>query len=1707
MSNTFLDSSSNALTVTRNGNVAQGSFSPYNQNTVADSGWSAYFDGNGDFLNISASSSLALGSGDFTIECWFYAGKTGDHYLFDMRTASGIYVYLDNTSLNYIAAQVGSTGQINAGTYASNTWNHFAVVRSGSGSNNVSFYLNGVRTTQATDTTNYSTNTPIFIGRRHTDFSGAFGFMNGYISNFRVIKGTALYIANFNPSTTPLTAVANTALLACHTTTLVDGSSNTFTITKSGDTKVSSMSPFDVDAGKWSTYFDGNGDQLTLANNAAFEIGSGNFSYECFVYAERQTNTYAQGLISYGVAGSTGSSVCDFQITNTGYLGVAYATGAAMTLTDTTLFPINQWVHAVVCRTGTTLSIFVNGRRVATTTTSATVGSGGTMTIGGEWYENATTRQLKGFLSNVRVLKGASAYDATQTTLTVPTSPLTAVANTVLLTCQDAIFDDVSTNNFAITRNGDARTSTFSPYSPYTSGYWSGYFDGTGDYLTTTASTELVFGTGNFTIESWVMLNKAPTLGVGMCQIAASALPSTTAGPGFGCIYTGAAGNGAWGIYYGTGSFAYSSASDAVPSQNVWYHVAFVRSSGVSKLYVNGVEKVSVTDTTNYANSVLTIGGWYSSAYMFQGYMSNFRIVKGTALYTSAFTPSTTPLTAVSGTTLLTLNDNRFRDNSLYQRAITRNGDVRVSASVPFLTPNSYSKTLNGGSAYFDGTGDYLTTADNATYDFGTNNFTIEAWIYPTTAGTVRVICSHFSGSDGFSFELDSSNRLKMFIEGAYVLTATTGVTANAWNHVAVTRSSGTLRLFLNGILDGSVANSTAISGASSVFAVPATPSGTFLFTGYMSDLNVVNGQALYTANFVPPKSRIADAGASLLLNFANTSVTDFAAKSNVEMVGNVALNTTTKKFGTSSIYFPGSSYLLVKSNPSEFAFGTGDFTIEAWIYRAASGVQHDLIAFNPTSTNGAYPALYISSSNTLNYYTQSADRITGGTINTNTWYHIALCRSGTSTRLFIDGVQSGSTYTDTNSYLCGDNRPVIGSAGFSLTGSFNGYIDDLRVTKGVARYTGGFTVPTSALTSDANTSLLVGQNSSFKDNSSANRAITVNGNTRADYRHPFTTASGYWSNYFDGTGDFLTVADNTAFDLGNGAFTIECSVYFNARASSYDFLIGQWNNASDSWLLMTLGNTLQFWGNGASVKSESVTISLGQWYHFACTRDSSNNIRLFVNGVMLGSTTPYSTTLINSTANVTIGSRGDGLAASQVNGYMSNVRVVKGTALYTSTFTPSTTPLTAVAGTSLLTCQDSTLKDNSSNAFTITKNGDVASNQLSPYMRDAGFWSAAFDGNGDTLTIPQNSAFNLGTGAFTVEAWVYYNGFGTNTGIINLGQGASSSAFCGWTLLTNNSGGFRFYRYDGSVETNFSVNYTFTTGVWYHICVVRNASSNFSMYVNGSRVYNQTVTTSFNNINSDPVYIGAFRSGSGGGAWAYHNGYISNVRVVNGTAVYDPTQTSINVPTSSLTAVAGTSLLTCRDILLGDASTNTFTVTKNGDVKSHWQSPFFLDGKWSNYFDGTSSGSLRTTGITITEPFTYEAWVYPTSANVVGLFDGSPGTTGGVRNYTANKIAKVQQEGTGATFTLTQNAWQHFAATFNSGVIRVFVNGNLVGTGTYTGGISGGSPFDIGTINGGADGRFAGYLSNVRVTSGLTRYSGGFTPPTETFPTKGVNV
>lgn len=192
-----------------------------------------------------------------------------------------------------------------------------------------------------------------------------------------------------------------------------------------------------------------------------------------------------------------------------------------------------------------------------------------------------------------------------------------------------------------------------------------------------------------------------------------------------------------------------------------------------------------------------------------------------------------------------------------------------------------------------------------------------------------------------------------------------------------------------------------------------------------------------------------------------STTFTDSSSHARSIIVGgNAQIDTAQSKFGGASGLFDGNDYIAIDGEAS-LAYGTADFTIEGFVRRAATGATHTLIDHRP-GAGGNNPYVYITGGNALVFGGFGADRITGGSLSSATWYHFAVSRVSANTRAFLDGTQVGSTYADTNNY--GNdlaNRPVIG-ANLSLAFGLNGHLDEFRITM-AGRYSANFTVPTEA--------------------------------------------------------------------------------------------------------------------------------------------------------------------------------------------------------------------------------------------------------------------------------------------------------------------------------------------------------------------------------------------------------------------------------------------------------------------------------------------------------------------------------------------------------------------------------------------------------------------------------------------------------------------
>lgn len=379
----------------------------------------------------------------------------------------------------------------------------------------------------------------------------------------------------------------------------------------------------------------------------------------------------------------------------------------------------------------------------------------------------------------------------------------------------------------------------------------------------------------------------------------------------------------------------------------------------------------------------------------------------------------------------------------------------------------------------------------------------------------------------GWQWEREAGNNLAGYgFASGFTCTSTTTMPDLAWHHIcaAFDTSLGSSAARLHFYIDGvEVSYGTNNIGAVNIQATTDThgygfKNGTgFYYTGKIADIHYINGQQLTPAAFISGIGAGAcipilyaggfgagsyhlkfdnsdltddsgngltftgnngptfstdvavtyDAQTKLLLHCdgadASTVFTDGSAYAHVMTVGgNAQIDTAQSKFGGASALFDGSGDFIFADGSADFAFGTGDFTVEFWVRPVSAGTFFlwDGRAASPAATEGT---IYMSAGK-LMFRNGNTDRITGTTtLAANVWQHVALTRSGTSTRLFLDGVQEGATYTDSTNYTCPANRPFFGIGQDSASGPFNGWLDEIRISKGVARWTANFTPPTGA--------------------------------------------------------------------------------------------------------------------------------------------------------------------------------------------------------------------------------------------------------------------------------------------------------------------------------------------------------------------------------------------------------------------------------------------------------------------------------------------------------------------------------------------------------------------------------------------------------------------------------------------------------------------
>jgi hypothetical protein len=1605
--------------------------------------------------------------------------------------------------------------------FVANKWYHIAVTRSGS-----SFYLHVNGTREASGTCTGSMPNPgLWIVNGVIDYAtesltGNIG--NISISNHRVVIGTALYTgATYTVPTSTLTAITGTVLLTGTQGVIYDDSANhypfvnsltgsetTYVIPTSGpfsddvvsetltlsDTTTATLSNEGTLAQRFTSagVFQTPG---TFDETGIYEIVTTDRDYtvEFWWNLPNLSNSAVSDFVVMSQWLSSGKSTQNWQFTlrtkNSGVSGNYWDIGGnssgyiSTAAAATTSYSINTWYHFAMCKIGSTIKFYHNGTLFYTRTNNFQFIDLAYPTefnaIDFSAYGIGHTNHTAAKISNLRVVKGVGVYTGN---FSVPTSPLSRTqsastnisalsgSETTLLTFQDNTFIDNSVNNWTFITNGGSVTTAYDsgagagPF-PSTPTYYAQYnvsttsnyltlsaaassffgfysvgpvqntsvatrltsdgnfaingefdettlspigvqFNGTTQYLTVPDNTAFQFGSGAFTIEGWF---NASSLGYSnIYSKRAAGYNGILIGPSpyedgkFIITVANAAGTD-WSVN------SYHDSADIPYNINQTYHFALTKTSNTVRFFLDGVLKYTATHSTSIGDD----GGAVAIGATFNGYLSNIRVVKGTALYTAGFTIPTRPLTAISGTSLLTCHTFTIIDGSTANGGlpftITNVGGVVVSRA-PAASGIAVRKQTVSSYQVYDSIDEvslaYTITPDKTLVNEGdTVTYTIN--------GPPRTSTLYYTNSEpNYNSYNYSADVLMPLVAADFNGGITYGVTPLTWAGTA----TATLWSFT-----GITQSATSGSGTGAVFSIRKNNATTTMGThGVLTVIPTSSGSGYAVGD------TITIPGASLGLTTPTNNLTITVGS---DWFGQVVNPTTVTGTG------------MVSSGT-----GTANWTCPDGVYRVSvvcvAGGGGGGSGAGATGGGGGALA-----------YNKDIPVIPG------TVYPIVVGAGGAAT---IDG---GQSYWDDGTLVKGNG----GSSGtnFLLSGPTQG-----QLLAGFGSYGGQ---PQFGQASPAQQG----------GGGGAGGYLSIGGGQDGSGGNGGSGAVGIGSGGAGGGSGFTAYnGGGGGASSGGGAGILDSNgVYLNNS-------IGNGGGGGGVGLL-GISNI----GIGGSLLPGSSGTILGQSGQGGSGGAAGGAASATVGG-----------------AGGAYGGGGGGGSTTGGAGGAGAARVIWN---YPHGFLPSTTALTAVTNTKLLTSQSATITD----ATGLNTIGNIATvvagTTIIPF---AGTYSNQFNGTTQYLYVPHSQNFVYGaTDDFTIEGYLYTSATTINKGLI---YKRSASNISGVNFGTSTTTASRFTlkvaNEDGSAWTvNDETAGTFAISTWYHFAITK-TNGVIYLYINGLMIRQYAHTTAIYddgfslNIGQDP----------GGAKWV---GYLSNIRIIKGTALYYPPSTIVkrnypdypfvvdNKGSIPISGGTGTLALTVgQDILqegvqsiklqLRSSSTSgTVLATAPTVVVADTSRPLALPGGgqcWCAYPDYVSGPNLVYTGtpgvFTFTAPKGYTA----VSAVAIGAGggggdNGGGGGGGGALSYSASIAVTA-----GTTYTITCGAPGTYGGTSTAGGASSFAStiianggqpggtfasptggaGGTVGAGTGFAGGAGGA--GKGTYSGGGGGGAGGYTA-----------------------------
>ena len=780
---------------------------------------------------------------------------------------------------------------------------------------------------------------------------------------------------------------------------------------------------------------------------------------------------------------------------------------------------------------------------------------------------------------------------------------------------------------------------SFSPYLPN----WSNYFNGSSYFTIPYTTTNFDWWTTDYTIEAWIypIGTVYPSWVFNItypCLIGNMSATTTSINWSFGinstgqvCFYDANAGNKTSGLYV---------------NGNSWNHIAMTKTSSGITFFCNGIGSgtsttVSGSSTTGNTLTIGAFGGTYIN-----GYVSNLRIIKGTALYsgTTYSVPADNFTSFTTNLTLLTCQANRIKDSSTLNQTATNTSTTTTPFS-PFSPATPYNTSIHGGSlslpaiaiTYLQSTGDF-SVGDGKLNSSG--DFTVEAWVYPysgrqdwisltapAVSSTIRLLL-YYDGTSLTYYAGDTS--LGPGPRITYAIAATQ--IANQWNHVAVVRK------YPGYVTLAASQTSNLVQGSQTILTFSPT---TGVFTAETATLTITN-PALINATTAVFRSGVApDVSSITLSGFLPATTTartvSITCSSAIIDSYNATLTVTARTGGPitlgmvlSGTGVPTGTYITSWTGGTNGQNGTYN------IYSPTGSLNFSSRNCTLTSpvtniNNNPFPILSISSAASV---TTITFKLVGGwTISTKgSVYGLA---NFSITKLYLNGTQVGTGNVANNgsgttgpAYIDQFNWPTlttatIGKDSNSLTATTtNGYITDVRISRS-AVYTATFTPNTTFLSGSSSILMLNFQNGKIYDSTANNHIATYNLGPSID-----NTVSRYGggSLYFNGTqSQFARFLNPDPIRIRNNNFTIEGWFYFNTLSTQTLFAFDTVTTGGFSAIRLDInssGKLLLFMSSSGTTwdingTNSSATVSASTWYHIAVVRSGSgsNNIQVYLNG------------------------------------------------------------------------------------------------------------------------------------------------------------------------------------------------------------------------------------------------------------------------------------------------------------------------------------------------------------------------------------------------------------------------------------------------------------------------------------------------------------